>query len=170
VWAAAHNFAAPAAGHPEKELHKENEVGLDFCFGLFPRKFKIPELFPRRSRVAGSGETRPAGLGNFVTARAQPRCFPSPVLAAWEMPPALRSPLRRTAAVAATRGAKQSGPAPSERQAPPPIALWLWKRVGTGRLRTNEEGPGGGAPPRAPPAGSRLRSGHSWVSRALGPP
>lgn len=57
-------------------------------FWGFSPQFKIPEPFPRRSRVAGSGVTRPAGLVNFVTARALQRCFPSPVLAAWEMPPA----------------------------------------------------------------------------------
>lgn len=49
-------------------------------FGVFSPKFKIPEPFPRQSRVARSGVTRPAGLGNFVTARAGPRCFPSPGL------------------------------------------------------------------------------------------
>lgn len=61
----------------------------------FSPKFKISEPFPRRSRVAGSGVMRPAGLENFVTARARTRCFPSPVLAAWEMPP--------------TRSARRSG-------------------------------------------------------------
>lgn len=40
---------------------------------VFYPQLKIPELFPRRSRVAGSGAMRPAVLGNFVTARARCR-------------------------------------------------------------------------------------------------
>lgn len=42
VRAAVPKFAAPAAGHPEKELHKGNEVGLFVGGGVFPPKFKIP--------------------------------------------------------------------------------------------------------------------------------
>lgn len=42
-------------------------------FVIFTPQFKIPEFFPRRSRVAGRGAMRPAVLGNFVTAKA--RCL-----------------------------------------------------------------------------------------------
>lgn len=120
---------------------------------FFFSKFKIHEPFPGRSRVAGSGATRPAGLGNFVTVRARGRAasqLQRPLPGRCHQP----APLLRTAAVAATRGTEQRGPAPSERQAPPPIALRLWRGAGAGRPRPM--GRGQEAEPRPRPTCWRL--------------
>lgn len=72
------------------------------------------------------------------------------------------------AAAAAGRCAERGGPAPSERQAPPPIALRLGRGAGAGRPRTHTEGARGGvrapgptcgrAPGSRPPAGGSAES------------
>lgn len=91
----------------------------------------------------------------------QPRSFPWPAAGCLGVPLA-RTARRRAAAEAATAGraAERSSPAPSERQALPPIALGLGRGAGAGRRDQ-----GGGrrrgwwaeSSPQAPPAGS------SWL-------
>jgi hypothetical protein len=111
----------------------------------FFSKLKIPEPFPERSLVADSRATRYARLGNFATAWVRGRAASHrPAPAAWAIRPA-RAASRTTAAAAAAaaaegRAAEQRGPAPSERQAPPPIAQRLGRGAGAGRPPTNEEG------------------------------
>lgn len=137
-------FGAPAAGHPERELDKGNEVD-------FVSKLKISEPFWKRSRVARSRAPGYARLGNFATAWVRGRAVSHrQARIALAVRPARAAGRTAAAAAAAGRAAEQSGPVPSERQAPPPIALRLGRGAGAGRPRTNKEGAGGGVRPPGP--------------------
>ena len=140
-------FGAPAAGHPERELDKGNEVDFFQIKNLLALLEAVTGGRQPRARIRASGKLC-HNLG------PRPRRFPSPARGAWAVRPARAAGRTATAAAAAAaaagKAAEQSGPAPSERQAPPPIALRLGRGAGAALPRTNREGAPGGVRPPGP--------------------